>query len=295
MQDRAQRGVRKREAIVGTRPAPLLRSKAVTAHPSAGRRRPLVFGHRGGAALAPENTCAAFDRGLEAGADGLELDVRLARDGEPVVCHDATLDRTTDATGPVAAWSVADLAAVDAGFRFRGPSGDWPYRGRAVRVPRLREVLARYGQRPLILELKDTEVELARAVVRLLAETGAGVGVCIGSFHLPVLREVRRLAPAVPTGAAGWEVRMALYRSWVGWPAHGVPYRALQVPERRAALRVVSPRFVRAAHRAGAVVQVWVVNEPDRIRRLLGWGVDGIITDRPDLAAGVVGEWTGGM
>ncbi len=272
----------------------LLRSKAVTAHSSARRPRPLVFGHRGGAALAPENTCAAFDRGLEAGADGLELDVRLTRDGEPVVCHDATLDRTTDGTGALAACTAAELAGVDAGYRFPGPSGDCPYRGRGVRVPLLREVLARYGQRPLIVELKDDEVELARAVVRVLAETGAGPGVCIGSFHLPVLHEVRRIAPAVPTGAAGREVRMALYRSWVGWPSNGVPYRALQVPERRAAHRIVSPRFVRAAHRSGVAVQVWVVDEPDRIRRLLEWGVDGIITDRPDVAAGVVAERNAG-
>lgn len=260
----------------------------MSAHTPAHRPRPLVFGHRGGSALAPENTCAAFDRGLDAGADGLELDVRLTRDGEAVVCHDATLDRTTDATGPLAVWTAADLAGVDAGYRFRGPSGDWPFRGRNVRVPRLREVLGRYGGRPLIVELKDDQVELARVVVRLLAESGAGPGVCIGSFHRPVLHEVRRLAPDVPTGAAGWEVRMALYRSWVGWPSNGVPYRALQVPERREAHRIVSPRFVRAAHRSGVAVQVWVVDEPERIRRLAGWGVDGIITDRPDVARAVV-------
>ena len=253
--------------------------------------RARVFGHRGGAALAPENTCAAFDRGLAAGADGLELDVRLTRDAEPVACHDATLDRTTDATGPLTAYSVSELARVDAGYRFRGPSGDWPYRGRGVRVPLLREVLARYGQRPLIVELKDDEVELARAVVRVLTAAQAGPDVCIGSFHGRVLREVRRLAPGVATGAYGWEVRMALYRSWLRWPSNGVPYRALQVPERREAHRIVTPRFVRAAHRSGAMVQVWVVNEPDRIRRLLAWGVDGIITDRPDVAAGVVRDW----
>lgn len=249
-----------------------------------------MFAHRGGAALAPENTCAAFDRGLDAGADGLELDVRLTRDGVPVVCHDATLDRTTDVRGWLSAWTAADLGGVDAGYRFRGVSGDWPFRGRGVRVPLLREVLERYGRRPLIVELKDPQAELARAVVRLLAETGAGPRLWIGSFHAAVLREVRRLAPGVPTGASGWEVRKALYRSWIGWPSKRVPYGALQVPERRGAHRIVSPRFVRAAHRSAAAVQVWVVDEPDRIRRLLGWGVDGIITDRPDVAARVVKE-----
>ncbi|OQA87983.1 MAG: Glycerophosphoryl diester phosphodiesterase [bacterium ADurb.Bin236] len=261
----------------------------MSVHRSAPAARPLVFAHRGGAKLAPENTLAAFDRGLEAGADGLELDVRLTRDLQPVVCHDATLDRTTDATGPLRAYDASDLAGVDAGFHFRGPQGDWPYRGRGVRLPLLADVLARYGHLPLIVELKEADLELARAVVRLFA-AAAPSRACTGSFYGPPLREVRRLAPAVPTGASGWEVRMALYRSWLRWPSDGVPYRALQVPERREAHRIVSPRFVRAAHRAGVAVQVWVVDEPDRIRRLLGWGVDGIITDRPDVAAAIVAD-----
>jgi glycerophosphoryl diester phosphodiesterase len=264
----------------------------VSVHSSAPPARPLVFGHRGGARLAPENTLAAFDRGLEAGADGLEFDVRLTRDLQPVVCHDATLDRTTDATGQLRAYDASELAGVDAGFHFRGPEGDWPYRGRGVRLPLLADVLARYGHLPLIVELKDPDLELARAVVRLFAEASPSRA-CIGSFHGSVLREVRRIAPEVPTGASGWEVRMALYRSWLRWPSDGVPYRALQVPERREAHRIVSPRFIRAAHRAGVAVQVWVVDEPDRIWRLLGWGVDAIITDRPDVASAVVKEVCG--
>ena len=97
-------------------------------HPCFARSRPLVFAHRGGSALAPENTLAAFDRGLALGADGVELDVRLSRDGIPVVHHDATLDRTTDATGPVSGRSADELRRVDAGFAF-GPGDDRPFRG----------------------------------------------------------------------------------------------------------------------------------------------------------------------
>src|SRR5919108_1020933 len=104
--------------------------------------RPLVFAHRGGCALGPENTIAGFDRGLAAGADGLELDVRLARDGTVVVLHDAALDRTTNARGPVSALTADELARVDAAYWFC-PEDGYPLRGQGVGVPQLRDVLAR--------------------------------------------------------------------------------------------------------------------------------------------------------
>lgn len=251
-------------------------------------RRPLVFGHRGGAGLAPENTFAAFDRGIAAGVDGLELDVRLSRDGEVVVCHDATLDRTTDASGPVSAFTSRELAGVDAGYRFSPGDGVWPFRGRGVRLPLLRAVLERFVSHLMIIELKDPELELARAVTALVREAGALDRVCIGSFRRPVLEEVRRLEPRLATGAASDEVRWAHYCSWLGVFPRRVSYQALQVPERREGQRIVTGRFVRGAHRAGVPVQVWVVDEPSHIQRLLALGVDGIITDRPDVAVPLV-------
>ncbi|MDA1185518.1 MAG: glycerophosphodiester phosphodiesterase family protein, partial [Acidobacteria bacterium] len=109
--------------------------------------RPLVFAHRGGSALGPENTLAAFDLGMRAGADGLELDVHLSADGVPVVHHDATLDRTTSASGPVVAHTAADLARVDAGYRFAG-RGEFPFRGQGVGIPSLSDVLRKYPDVP---------------------------------------------------------------------------------------------------------------------------------------------------
>src|SRR5688500_14533027 len=103
----------------------------------------LVYAHRGGAALAPENTIAAFDNGLALGADGLELDVRMARDGVPVVHHDAVLERTTDGRGPVSALTAEELARLDAGHKFADASGAFPFRGQGIGVPRLEEVVRR--------------------------------------------------------------------------------------------------------------------------------------------------------
>jgi glycerophosphoryl diester phosphodiesterase len=253
--------------------------------------RPLVYAHRGGAALRPENTIAAFDNGLALGADGLELDVRLSRDGVVVVHHDAMLDRTTDGRGAVAERSFAELAAVDAGYRFqlRGAEHDgYPFRQQGIGIPTLESVLHRYPAVPLIIELKTAGDELARRTVEVVREAGALPRVALGSFSGPALRAARQLAPGLRTGAGREETRWALYRSWVGWPLGRTAYTEFQVPERSGRTRVVSRRFVEHAHRAGVAVLVWTVDhEPDMVR-LLDWGVDGIISDRPDVAAGVV-------
>ena len=243
--------------------------------------RPRVFAHRGGSALAPENTIAAFEHGLALGADGLELDVHLSRDGVVVVHHDFTVDRTTNLRGPIAAWTAQELAGADAGFRFQRGE-EFPFRGRGIGVPTLAEVLGRY-RCPVIIELKGDREPLARAVVDVVRAAGAVERVCIGSFDQRGLLVVRRLEPAIATSACRVEVRGALLRAWCGWPLAGRAYRGFQVPERAGRTRVVSPRFVAAAHRAGLGVQVWTVDTPADATRLLGYGVDALITDRPDL------------
>lgn len=243
---------------------------------------PLVFAHRGGAALRPENTMLAFDHGLALGADGIEFDVRLARDGVVVVHHDATLERTTNGTGPIAAQTADDLARLDAGYHFDG------YRGRTGGVPRLDEVLRRYPAARCIIELKVNDPLLAQRTIDTVRAADAVDRVAIGSFGTRVLRAARRYEPRIPTGASREETRLALYRSWVRWPVRHPAYKEFQVPEMVGSTRVVSPRFVRYAHEAGVAVRVWTVNHESDMRRLLDWGVDALISDRPDLAVEVV-------
>jgi glycerophosphoryl diester phosphodiesterase len=261
--------------------------EALTRHPVLGRGRPLVFAHRGGAALAPENTLAAFDRGVAAGADGLELDVRLAADGVAVCIHDATLDRTTDRRGPVAALSSAELARIDAAHRF-DPDRGHPFRGQGIGVPRLAEVLARHPGVPIIIELKGDDERIAGVAHGEVRAAGALDRVCFGGASPHVMRAVRALGPVV-TSAHRREVRWALYRSWVGWRPPAPPaYHAFQVPEVKQGHRIVSRRFIRIAAQAGLVVHVWTVNREADMERLLDWGVQALITDRPDAALGVV-------
>ena len=245
---------------------------------------PLVFAHRGGCALGPENTIAAFDLGTASGADGLELDVHLSKDGVAVVCHDDTLERTTNASGPVRSLTAAELAQVDAGFRHRDPSGAFPFRDRGVGVPTLREVLSRYRDVRVIVEMKVNDPAMGRALVDEVRAAGAEDRVCAAGYGQASIDAVRAALPRLATSACHPEAHLALYRSWIGWPVRRPPYGGYQVPEKAGMIRVTSPRFVRHAHRAGLKVQVWTVDEEADMRRLLSWGVDGLISNRPDLA-----------
>lgn len=248
--------------------------------------RALVFAHRGGAALGPENTLAAFDRGAAAGADGLELDVHLSADGVPVVHHDSTLERTTNASGPVAARTSAELARVDAGYWFSS-GGDFPFRNSGVGVPTLREVLRRYPDMPLIVEMKVDSRAMGEAVAAEVRRAAAAERVCVAGYGGRSAAAARAGLPEMACSACHAEVRMAVYRAWARWPVRQARYGGFQVPELAGGLRIVSPRFIRYAHEAGLKVQVWTVDDEADMKRLIGWGVDALITNRPDLAVRV--------
>jgi glycerophosphoryl diester phosphodiesterase len=248
--------------------------------------RPQVFAHRGGCDLGPENTIAAFDIGMATGADGLELDVHLSADGVVVVHHDPTLDRTTDASGPVRSKTSAELARVDAGYRF-SRNGQFPFRGQGIGVPTLAQVLQRYPGVPTIIEIKVYTEAMGQAVADEIKRHDALDYVCIAGFGLASAKAARAALPGVAASASSPEARMAVYRSIVRCPIRRAPYQTYQVPERAEATRIVTPRFVRHAHQAGFKVQVWTVDEEADMRRLLEWGVDGLISNRPDLAVHV--------
>lgn len=215
-----------------------------------------------------ENTLAAFANGVSLGADGLELDVRASKDGRVVVVHDETLDRTTGLRGPVALYTADELAAAD--------------------VLELRTVLDTFRDVRIIVEVKVNEPAFGRLVVDELRKADAIDRACVGGFRRAALQAIRAEEPALATSAAREEVRLALYRSWLRWPVTNAAFAGYQIPEVAGTTRVVSPRFVADAHRAGLGVQVWTVDDQADAQRLLDWGVDALITDRPDLMVPLV-------
>lgn len=248
---------------------------------------PALIAHRGGAGLAPENTMTAFRSAVDDwAADMVELDVRATADGRCVVIHDPTVDRTTDGTGAVASMTLAELRRLDAGYRFTRDDGrSFPFRGRGVHVPTIEEVLAELPAIPLILEVKVPEAQAplfeairdADAEDRVVLASEAGSDWTISKSY----------QGAVCASADALRRFYTLHRLRLGWvwaPAATL----VSVPEHWSGRRIVSPRFVRDMHRHDLPVHVWTVNEVDDMHRLLDWGVDGLITDRPDRLADVL-------
>jgi glycerophosphoryl diester phosphodiesterase len=263
-------------------PSPLFRGLRPTLHIS----------HRGGAALAPENTQAAFDRALERWhTDMLELDVHLTRDGQLVVSHDPTVQRCTDGDGRIADLTLAELQRLDAGYRFTQDDGrSFPFRGQGVRLPSLREVLLGYPAVPLNIELKQDTPGAAEALAQEVRATAATSRVCLGS-ELDTLAET--LAALLPE-VAHFYPRQALteavlaVKEGAALPAD-TPYTVLDMPYRFGEATLVDEAFLAATARAKRWVNVWTVDDEADMRALVAMGVGGIITDRPDLLRNVLG------
>jgi glycerophosphoryl diester phosphodiesterase len=255
---------------------------------------PLFFVHRGGAALRPENTLEAFSYGLSFGADALELDIQMTRDGEIVVIHDPTVDRTTDGSGLVAGFTLDELRQLDAAYRFTPDGGEsYPFRGQDVTIPTLREVLERFPGVRVNIDLKETTPEREKRLWALIQEYEALARVLVASGDVPegILRFRRLSGGQVATSASALEIRnfvLACLLHTTGFlrPA----YDALQVPDVYRGIRIVSPRTVGMAHRFGLDVHVWTINDAPTMRLLLDWGVDGLMSDRPDLLAEALGR-----
>jgi len=249
---------------------------------------PRLFGHRGAAGVAPENTLASFRRAHAAGVDVFELDVHATRDGEVVVLHDPTLDRTTDGAGAVAAVTFAELARLDAGHRFTPDDGrTFPFRGQGLRVPRLAELLAEFPDMPLNVEIKCEGAAILDAVVALVR--AARSPIVLAAEHDVIMQAIRAAAPDLPTSCATGEVAAfigALQNGTTPMLPDGAV--ALQIPPTFGDVTLVDAASVAAAHALGAEVHVWTINDPGEARRLLALGCDGIISDVPHVMRPVV-------
>jgi glycerophosphoryl diester phosphodiesterase len=234
-----------------------------------------VIGHRGAAAHAPENTMESFRRALALGAEALELDVRGTADGEVVVLHDPTLDRTTNRSGDVALHTLPALNAVDAGFRWLDDRGGYPFRGTGIRIPTLREVIAEFRDIPLLIEVKEIEVQ--EAVARVLLEGGAADRTIVAGADWRALG-VFQSAP-FQRGAS----RRDIARLYFGAGTPDERCRSYAVPERYYGLPIPTRRFTQAARSHTSTVHVWTVDNPEAALRLWKRGVNGIVTNRPEV------------
>ena len=237
-----------------------------------------VIGHRGNAAHAPENTLESFRQAAALGVDAIELDVRVTRDGVPVVIHDPTLGRTTDRGDAIVDISLAGLRRADAGSRFTPDAGaTFPYRGRGLTIPTLREVVDATDGIPLLIEVKVPEA--GPAIVDVLRQASAGGRVVAASMQRDAVLPLRQAN--VATGAAAMDVLALWSRLLRRRPPRSLPYAALCIPRVYSVLPLPVAGLARLAKAAGVATHVWTVDEPSVALKLWRSGVQGIVTNDP--------------
>ena len=234
-----------------------------------------VIGHRGAAAYAPENTLESFRLALALGAEALEFDLRCSRDGVAMVFHDPTLERTTDRNGPVAALTCAELQQADAGYRFVDADGGTPFRGRGVRIPTLTEVVAAFPDTPLLIEIKEREVQEPAARAR---RAGGATGRAVVAGN-----DWRALAAFGGEPFHRGASRRDIARLYFGLGAPDPRCRLFAVPDRYYGLAIPSRRFVRRAAAREATVHVWTVDDAKSALRWWRNGANGMVSNRPDV------------
>jgi glycerophosphoryl diester phosphodiesterase len=247
----------------------------------------LVIAHRGNSMHAPEDTLESLRQGLALGADGLEFDVRLSADGVPVVIHDPTLERTTDGTGAVADHTLAELRALDAGYRFTADGGrTFPYRGAGIRIPTLDEALGSFPGVSCIIELKTPTATAAFA--RAVDAHGARERVVVGSFHDEALAPLRGRGFLLT--ASSTEVKRLYLRALTLRDAGAPSFQVCSIPPRFRRLPVPVLRFARMLRACGIPTNVWTVNDPRDARRLWDGGVNAILSDDPRTMLELLGR-----
>lgn len=255
--------------------------------------RPLIIAHRGGAGLWPENTLHAFHEAERCGVDAIELDVQMTREGEPVVLHDFTVDRTTDGRGAVAELSLEEIRNLDAACRFasKGMDGLLPGQDRKIRIPTLRELFEEFSRMPLIVELKPDNPKLVQTVGDMIVEYGREKRTVFSSFSYRVVRRFRKEFPDIATAAAQREVFRFFLMSRCFVPGLYKPVAdAFLVPTHMSSVQITTKRFISNAQAHRIFVAAWTVNDPDTMKKLIGLGINGLITDRPDIAFELTGK-----
>lgn len=254
-------------------------------------RPPVAIAHRGSRVLWPENTNTSFLGAYELGYRHFETDLHRTADGVLVCFHDPTVDRTTDSVGRVEDLTLDALQALDAGYRHATPDG-FTFRDNCARVPTLEWLLTEFPDVSVVVDMKSEG--LAGSLADLIDRLGAHDRLIVGSFSDARLAEFREITGGrVSTSAGPILARLWVLTSRVGRGAGGEA-AVLQLPTHLRGVRVVDEKLVGAAHDAGLQVHVWTVNQTSEMERLLDMGVDGLITDRPDLLRDLLaerGEW----
>lgn len=250
--------------------------------------RPLVIAHQGGDGLWPGDTLYAFEKAVKLGADVLEMDAHITKDGHIVLMHDESVDRTTDGTGLIEDLTLGELKQLDAAYLWSNDDGKtFPYRGQGIQVPTLDELFTKFPQMRYVIEIKLTTNPIDKPLCDLIRKHSMQDKVVVASFHDVAMENFRNTCPEVTTSASRTEVRnyVLLGKAFL-WGFYFPKFQTIQPPwnpNDSLGIQIMTARFIRESHTKNIRVEPWTVNDPALMKRYIDWGVDGIITDRPDL------------
>ncbi|SDZ30163.1 glycerophosphoryl diester phosphodiesterase [Evansella caseinilytica] len=266
-------------------------------HPFFDNERPLVIAHQGGEHLAPSNTLAAFEQARELGADVLEFDVHMTKDGHLVAIHDATVDRTTDGNGRVNELTLAEIKSLDAGYSFQDLHGEYSYRGAGITIPAVEEIFAEFNEMKMVIELKATnDPKLYQPMIEkfweLIETYRMHERVLIASFDQEMIDSYMQVSEGKTAVSGGREEirKFVIYHKLFLNGLYRPSVDAIQIPTEEGRFNLKDKKLLRGAKRLGMDVHYWTINDKETMRELLKLGADGIVTDRPDLLLEVLNE-----
>jgi len=246
-----------------------------------------IIGHRGAAGMAPENTFVSFDKAITDGADFIEMDLRESKDGEILIFHDATLERTTNGQGEVQQLSLKELQNFDAGYWFTPDGGQtFPFRGRKITIPTLEEFFTTFPKVKATVELKEARPVFIERLVASIKQFRKEEMILLATVKDEVMTEIRRqICEQDLTIATGFSYgEAAAFLNWV-WDQNSSSFapagEALQVPCEYEGLRLITELTLKAAHELGIEVHAWTINEVEEMVQLIQLGVDGVVSDYP--------------
>lgn len=249
----------------------------------------VVLAHRGFSGRYPENTMLAFEKAAELPIDGLEMDIHATKDGVLVISHDDSVERMTNGEGRIQDYTLAELKELDAGYRFTPDGGQThPFRGQGLTIPTMEEVLQRFTDLWINVDIKQHDPAAVEKFCALITEYEAHEQLCVGSFSSEAVKLFRQICPQVVTLATMSEILQLFILNKIRlerWFEGGHPIQVSPQDTRLGVtFEVATPRFLEAAHKRGTAVHLWTINKKAEMARFVEMGVDGIITNYPDRA-----------
>ena len=257
--------------------------------------RPLVIAHQGGDGVWPGDTMYAFEKAVEIGADVLEMDAHITKDDQIVLMHDEEVERTTEGTGVIEEMTLEEIKRLDAAYQWSNDDGNtFPFRGQGIKVPTLEELFLKFPQMRYVIEIKLTQNRMDKPLCDLIRKHNMQDKVVIASFHDEAMKNFRTTCPEVATSASRGEVTAFVLLGKALLSGLLIPqYESIQPPydpQESMNIPIMTERFIREAHAKNIAVEPWTVDDPELMKQYIEWGVDGIITDRPDLMVEVLKE-----